>query len=405
MTGEALLDRAGGTGRRRSARTLARRVPHPRPRARLSRRQLARDATPPHTRSGGDDAARGVGRRVDQRVGPLARHAAAGRRHARSADRSRPGRGGRARLGDRERVPARAGGADDQRRIAARSRSIPATSRPTATSWRASPPPTGATVRAGFDELDDVAVVLRSMVDYRTAEIVDIAAETARITAAGALVIWDLSHAAGVHPVGLRAAGAQLALGCTYKFLNGGPGSPAFAYVARRDHRPDRQSDPGLVLAARPVRDGQRVRAARRHRSAPAGNTEHRRPDRRPVRDRGHVRGRDRGDPRQVGRARPVRARMLRRARSAHERAARRRPPRRPHLRARAIGPRAHAADVHGAQGARRLPRSRRDPPRLLTTHDALRRHRPGDDRHRRLEPNAMSAGPEATTRRTRTSS
>ena len=91
----------------------------------------------------------------------------------------------------------------------------------------------GRAVRAGFDELDDVAVVLRSMVDYRTAEIVDIAAETARITAAGALVIWDLSHAAGMHPVGLRAAGAQLALGCTYKFLNGGPGSPAFAYVAK----------------------------------------------------------------------------------------------------------------------------------------------------------------------------
>ena len=90
----------------------------------------------------------------------------------------------------------------------------------------------GRDVRTGFDDLDDVAVVLRSMIDYRTAEIVDIAAETARITDAGALVVWDLSHAAGVHPVGLRPAGAQLAVGCTYKFLNGGPGSPAFAYVA-----------------------------------------------------------------------------------------------------------------------------------------------------------------------------
>jgi kynureninase len=90
----------------------------------------------------------------------------------------------------------------------------------------------GREVRAGFDRLDDVAVVLRSMIDYRTAEVVDIASETARITAAGALVIWDLCHAAGVHPVGLHAAGADLALGCTYKFLNGGPGSPAFAYVA-----------------------------------------------------------------------------------------------------------------------------------------------------------------------------
>lgn len=91
----------------------------------------------------------------------------------------------------------------------------------------------GREVRSGFDSLDDVAVVLRSMIDYRTAEIVDIADETARITDAGALVIWDLSHAAGVHPVGLHAAGAQLAIGCTYKFLNGGPGSLGFAYVAR----------------------------------------------------------------------------------------------------------------------------------------------------------------------------
>ena len=80
--------------------------------------------------------------------------------------------------------------------------------------------------------LDDVAVVVRSVVDYRTAAVVDVAAETARATAAGALVVWDLSHAAGVLAVDLRAAGAQLAVGCTYKFLNGGPGSPAFSFVA-----------------------------------------------------------------------------------------------------------------------------------------------------------------------------
>lgn len=100
---------------------------------------------------------------------------------------------------------------------------------------------TGHSVRADFDLLDDVAVVVRSAIDYRTAALVDVAAETARAHAAGAMVVWDLSHAAGAVEVNLRSCGAQLAIGCTYKYLNGGPGAPAWTYVARELHSTIRQ--------------------------------------------------------------------------------------------------------------------------------------------------------------------
>src|SRR5262245_60871894 len=89
----------------------------------------------------------------------------------------------------------------------------------------------GLTLRSGLDDLADVAVVVRSLVDYRTAELVDLGTETARATGAGAVVVWDLSHAAGAVEVDLAAAGVELATGCTYKFLHGGPGAPAWAYV------------------------------------------------------------------------------------------------------------------------------------------------------------------------------
>jgi kynureninase len=89
----------------------------------------------------------------------------------------------------------------------------------------------GINVRRGLDDLDGVDVVVRSHVDYRTAEISPIAAETERARRAGAITVWDLSHSAGVVDVDLQSAGVDLAAGCTYKFLNGGPGAPAFTYV------------------------------------------------------------------------------------------------------------------------------------------------------------------------------
>lgn len=84
---------------------------------------------------------------------------------------------------------------------------------------------------AAIDE--ETLLVVLTHVHYRTAEMYDLAAMTAQAHSVGARIIWDLSHSTGALPVDLSAAKADFAVGCTYKYLNGGPGAPGFLYVRR----------------------------------------------------------------------------------------------------------------------------------------------------------------------------
>jgi kynureninase len=99
---------------------------------------------------------------------------------------------------------------------------------------------------------DDVAVVSFSQVDYRTGRAYDMATITGQVHDAGALMVWDLSHSAGVLPIDVDECEVDFAVGCGYKYLSGGPGAPAYAMAAVRHQAVLRTPLPGWTGHARP---------------------------------------------------------------------------------------------------------------------------------------------------------
>lgn len=99
---------------------------------------------------------------------------------------------------------------------------------------------------------DDVALVMLTQVDFRSGESLDMKAITKEVHDAGALMLWDLAHSAGALPVNLSDADADFAAGCSYKYLNGGPGAPAFLYVRKSWQGVMKNPLPGWLGHVRP---------------------------------------------------------------------------------------------------------------------------------------------------------